>query len=300
MMGARQRISVLSACHRVGGTVRRAAGERTLDVIDPATEEVIGQVIEATPAEIAEAIATANAAQRQWAKVNFHRRAELLHGAAQRMREARPLVAQMLTREMGKPYKESVDEVTWSLTAVDYYAEVGRHEAGRVLGNTVDGQFHYTTKEPLGVVVIILPFNYPLCLLCWQAAAALACGNAVIIKPSELTTLTTLEFKAAFDELPAGLVQVLGGGADVGRQLVEADGTHMVAFTGGIETGRVVAESCAALQAGVDRNLGQRSIHRDALGSAGRRGSRCRVRRVPELRTGLCGRRALLRTRVGL
>ncbi len=111
----------------------------------------------------------------------------------------------------------------------------------------MDGQFHFTTKDPLGVVVIILPFNYPLCLLCWQAAAALASGNAVIIKPSDLTTLTTLQFIAAFDALPAGLVQVVTGGGAVGKRLVEHADTHMVAFTGGIETGRVVAETCGRL-----------------------------------------------------
>jgi betaine-aldehyde dehydrogenase len=246
-MGAIDRFEALSARHRIGGTIRHAAGERALTVIDPATERQIGEVIEASAAEIDEAIAVAGAAQRRWAKVNFQRRSELLHGAAQRMREARPLVAEMLTREMGKPFKESADEVSWSATATDYYAEVSRHDAGKVLGSTVDGQFHFTTKDPLGVVVIILPFNYPLCLLCWQAAAALACGNAIIIKPSELTTLTTLEFTAAFDELPPGLVQVLGGGGSVGKRLVEAEGTHMVAFTGGIETGRAVAESCGRL-----------------------------------------------------
>ena len=133
---------------------------------------------------------------------------------------------------MGKPYKESFDEVGWSASAIDYYAEIARHENGKVLGSAVDGQFHFTTKDPLGVVVIILPFNYPLCLLCWQAAAALASGNAVIIKPSELTTLTTLQFVAAFDALPSGLVQVITGGGGAGKQLVEHPDTHMVAFTG--------------------------------------------------------------------
>ena len=160
----------------------------------------------------------------------------------------RPLVAEMLTREMGKPYKESFDEVAWSASAIDYYAEIARHENGKVLGATVDGQFHFTTKDPLGVVVIILPFNYPLCLLCWQAAAALASGNAVIIKPSDLTTLTTLQFVEAFDALPprARAGRSPEAAAPASSWSNTAD-THMVAFTGGIETGRRVAETCGRL-----------------------------------------------------
>ena len=238
-------ISQLSGRHLIAGERVRGTGGERQRVIDPATEEAIGEIVEATPAEVEHAIRTANAAQRAWRKVNYHRRAELLHEAAHAMRAARPVVAELLTREMGKPFKESADEVTWASTATDYYAEVARHEAGKVLGPVVDGQFNFTTKDPLGVVVIILPFNYPLCLLCWQAAAALACGNAVIIKPSDLTTLTTLRFVEAFSVLPPGLVQVLAGGGKVGQQLVAHPDTHMVAFTGGIETGRIVAQACA-------------------------------------------------------
>lgn len=234
-----------SGHHLIDGKLVRTAGSVVTAVIDPATEDRIGEVIDATPAELATAIAAANAAQRAWNRVNYHRRAELLHEVARFIMAARPLTAEMLTREMGKPYKESADEAAWSASAVDYYAEVARHEHGRVLGPATDGQFHFSTKEPLGVVVIILPFNYPLCLLCWQAAAAIASGNAVIIKPSEMTTLTTLQFVEAFRNLPAGLVQVVGGSGPVGRHLVEDPDTHMVAFTGGIETGRLVAESCA-------------------------------------------------------
>ena len=237
----------LSRRHSIGGRLVGASGATTCAVIDPATESRLGEIADATAAEIESAVEIANAAQKRWRKTNYHKRCELLHEAAHRMRETKSLVGEMLTREMGKPFKESVDEVIWSSTATDYYAEVGRHETGRVLGPVVDGQFNFTTKDPLGVVVIIMPFNYPLCLLCWQAAAALISGNAVIIKPSELTTLTTLQFVEAFAGLPGGLVQVLAGGGGVGRALVEHADTHMVAFTGGIETGRVVAETCARL-----------------------------------------------------
>jgi betaine-aldehyde dehydrogenase len=237
----------LSGHHKIGGRLVRSSGGAVLDVSDPATEQRNGQIADATAADIDEAVSIANTVQRGWRTVNHHRRAELLHEVSRRVMAARPLVAEMLTREMGKPYKESVDEVAWSASAIDYYAEIARHENGKVLGSAVDGQIHFTTKDPLGVVVIILPFNYPLCLLCWQAAAAVASGNAVIIKPSELTSLTTLQFIEAFDALPAGLVQVVTGGGGAGKRLVEHSGTHMVAFTGGIETGRAVAETCGRL-----------------------------------------------------
>jgi acyl-CoA reductase-like NAD-dependent aldehyde dehydrogenase len=237
----------LSGYQRIAGELVRSKGSTSIGVVDPATEDLVGEIAEATSADIAQVVMAANSAQRAWRKVNYHRRAELLHEVSRNVMADRPLVAEMLTREMGKTYKESYDEVAWSASAIDYYAEIARHEAGKVLGSTVDGQFHFTTKDPLGVVVIILPFNYPLCLLCWQAAAALASGNAVIIKPSELTTLTTLQFAAAFDSLPAGLVQVVTGGGAVGKQLVEHPDTHMIAFTGGIETGRRVAEACGRL-----------------------------------------------------
>jgi len=172
-------------------------------------------------------------------------RAELLHEVAAELRRLRPSLAEMLTREMGKPYKESYDEVSWSISAIDYYAEVARHENGKVVGPTVDGQLHFTLKEPLGVIAAIMPFNYPIVLLTWEIAAALAAGNAVITKPSELTSLTTLKFMEAFKALPAGLVQCVTGGGAVGAQLVESPEIHGVAFTGGIGTGKTIAKSCA-------------------------------------------------------
>ena len=246
-MSAIEALRNLSGHQRIGGRLVRSSGAASIDVTDPATEARIGQLADASPADIEQAVAAGNQAQRSWRAVNHHRRAELLHEVSRRVMRDRPLVAEMLTREMGKPYKESFDEVAWSASAIDYYAEIARHENGKVLGSAVDGQFHFTTKDPLGVVVIILPFNYPLCLLCWQAAAAIASGNAVIIKPSDLTSLTTLQFIAAFDALPAGVVQVITGGGAAGKRLVEHSDTHMVAFTGGIETGRVVAETCGRL-----------------------------------------------------
>lgn len=229
----------------IAGEYRRSAGA-PVPVIDPATEEQIGEIAEAEPGDIEAALAAAKIAQREWWAASALSRAEQLHETARQMRAALTVTAEMLTREMGKPYKESADEVRWSVTAMDYYAEVGRHEAGRVHGPVVAGQLHYTVKEPVGTVVIILPFNYPLCLLAWEAAAALTAGNAVIIKPSEHASLTTLKFMEAFEGLPAGLVQCVTGGGGAGRRLCESPETDMAAFTGSVPAGKAVATAMAS------------------------------------------------------
>jgi len=229
----------------INGEFRDSTATEGLDVIDPATEKCVGHMPFTTGAEVDEAIAIANQSQKAWNKTNALTRAELMHQIATRLRESRGILGEMLTREMGKPYKETTDEVDWSATAIDYYAEVARHDYGKVLGPAVDDQFHFTIKEPMGVVVIVLPFNFPFCLLCWSAAAALATGNAVIIKPSENTALSTLKFMESFAPFPDGLIQCLPGGGDVGRQLVESTDTHAVAFTGSVPTGQIVARACA-------------------------------------------------------
>lgn len=235
----------LSRSLYLNGQMRESASTETLAVLDPATEESLGEVADCTDQEVDEALATANRAWPVWWGLSALDRAEKLHRVAQALREMRSELAELLTREMGKPYKESADEVDWSVTALDYYAEIGRHDTGHVLGPAVAGQMHYTLKEPMGVVAVILPFNYPFVLLCWEAAAALAAGNAVVVKPSEYTSLSTLRFVEAFEELGPGVVQCVTGGGRVGRRLVESSDTHMVAFTGSIPTGRAVARACA-------------------------------------------------------
>lgn len=228
----------------VDGAFRQSAGGR-LDVIDPATEERIGEAAVCSESEVNEVIAVANRAQGDWARQNFLYRSELMHEVAHDMRAMGPALAEMLTRETGKPYKESFDEIGWSASAIDYYAEIARHECGKVLGSNIDNQFHFTVKQPLGVAALILPFNFPYTLLCWEAAAALASGNAVVVKPSDLTCLSTLHFMKAFEKLPKGLIQCVTGAGDVGQLLVSSPDTHVVCFTGGIETGKAVAKACA-------------------------------------------------------
>ncbi|HVK92317.1 MAG TPA: aldehyde dehydrogenase family protein [Mycoplana sp.] len=227
-----------------GAFVASAASER-LDVIDPATEDRIAEIADATDVEVDAAIEAALIAGKSWNAIDMRSRAVVMHEIAAVMRRDKALYAEYLTREEGKPYKEALDEVSWCATAMDYYAEVARHEAGRIAGPTVPGQFHFAVKEPLGTVVIILPFNYPLVLLCWEAAAALAAGNAVIVKPHEQTSITTLKFMELFSALPAGLMQCVTGGPRVAQRLIASRNTHGVAYTGSVSVGQAVARTCA-------------------------------------------------------
>ncbi len=232
----------------LNGEFKRSDATEARDVIDPATEAVIAQIAETTSAEVDAAVEAGHIAQKKWWRMSALERAEIMHEIANELITMKPVLAEALTREMGKPFKESADEVLWSVSAIRYYAEIGRTDIGRVMGPAVEGHLNYTLKLPLGVVVSIQPFNYPMCLLSWEAAAALACGNAVIVKPSEYTTITTLMFAEVFNRhLPPGLFQVLTGAGDAGRQLVEHPRTNMVAFTGSVPTGRAIAAKCGEM-----------------------------------------------------
>ncbi|MGO4685603.1 aldehyde dehydrogenase family protein [Hyphomicrobium sp. 2TAF46] len=244
-MAALDDFAFLSGKIYAGGKFVASKAREHFDVIDPATEDKIGSIADCPDDEVDAVMDTANDARRVWMAMDARSRAVVLHDIAATLRRDRRPFAECLTREEGKPFKESVDEVSWCATAIDYYAELARHETGRLAGATVPGQFHFSVKEPLGTIVIILPFNYPLVLLCWEAAAALAGGNSVIIKPHEQTSLTTLKFMEVFAGLPPGLLQVVTGGARVGQRLIASPKTHGVAYTGSVAVGQAVARTCA-------------------------------------------------------
>ena len=132
------------------------------------------------------------------------------------MRARTDELAELMTREGGKPLIENRDEVGWTASAFDFYAELARTSAGRVIPPVESSQLALVLKEPLGVVACIVPWNYPLLLLAWKLAPVLAAGNAAVCKPSELTPLSTLALAPCLDHLPAGLVALLAGGGDVG------------------------------------------------------------------------------------
>lgn len=235
----------LSGALYVGGTYITSSASGRFDVIEPATEEKIGEIADASDTEVEEAMDRANDARLGWIALDARSRAVVLHDVAATIRRDKSKYGVFLTREEGKPYKEAVDEVSWCASVIDYYAELARHELGRIAGSTVPGQLHFCIKEPLGTVVIILPFNYPLVLLCWEAAAALAAGNTVIVKPHEQTSITTLKFIEVFSSLAAGVIQVVTGGPRVAKRLVSSSKTHCIAYTGSVAIGQDIARSCA-------------------------------------------------------
>ncbi len=231
--------------HWIGG--RWTRGRRAaIAVIDPATEETLDQVARGTAADADRAVAAAREAFAEWRFLPGVEKAALLHEVARRLRERQRELAITMTREGGKPLCENLDEVEWSAACFDYYAEIGRDQRGASLPPVAHHQVNFTIKEPYGVVAAIVPWNYPLLLMAWKLAPALAAGNCVVLKPSEETPLATLDLVAAFSALPPGTVNIVNGyGPEVGEALVTHPGTDLVALTGSLATGQRVGELCA-------------------------------------------------------
>jgi len=222
------------------------AGRGDADVVsNPATEEAIAEVRSASADQVDRAVAAARAALPGWRRTPASERGELLHGVAAWLREHTGELGRLMALEGGKPLVENTDEVGWTANAFSYYAELGRHERGRVIPPVEDGQLALVLKEPVGVVAAIVPWNYPLLLLAWKVAPALAAGNTVVAKPSPYTPLATLRLAEAFAGLPDGVVNLVTGGAEVGEALVVHGGTNLVAFTGSVATGQRIGALCA-------------------------------------------------------
>lgn len=232
-------------CVFAGNAWRAPASAESFAVIDPASLETVGRVARCGAADVAAAVAEANAAQRDWKRLDAKSRAAALHRLADSIQHGDVHdVAMLMVREMGKPYPEATGELANCAGVFRYYAEMARDEAGKVAGTTQAGSFQYARYEPYGVSVHILPFNFPILLLCWTVAASLAAGNACIVKPAEATSLCTLRFMAHFRLMAPGLVSCVTGGADTAQALIASEGTHAVAFTGSVAAARKVAAAC--------------------------------------------------------
>jgi acyl-CoA reductase-like NAD-dependent aldehyde dehydrogenase len=239
----------------IGGEQVAGDGE-TLVVENPATEETLAELGTPSREQLDAAIAAAEEAASAWAGIPAVERAELLHEVAARLRGRSDEIARVMTLEGGKPLIENSDEVGWTAAAFDYYAEMGRNFAGRVIPSIESTQLALVVKEPIGVWGCIVPWNYPLLLLAWKLAPALAAGNSVVAKPSELTPLSTLMLAGCFEHLPAGAVNIVAGAGAVGEAIVSDPRVAGVAFTGSVETGKRVAALCSERVARVNLEMG--------------------------------------------
>jgi betaine-aldehyde dehydrogenase len=242
----------------INGEFSGGAATESIDVTNPATEAVLDQVPAGTEKDADNAVAAALAAFDGWKRIPASERATMLHQVADDLRANHDELVRLLTQEQGKPVPENDEEVWWFEETFDYYAEIGRHDRGRVIPPGDPGQFNFVMKEPYGVVAAIVPWNYPLLLMAWKAAPALAAGNTVVVKPSEFTPLATLRaFEVAFQHLPPGVVNVVTGyGQPAGEALVRHPDTRVIAFTGSLATGQHIARIAAPMMKHLHLELG--------------------------------------------
>ncbi len=231
-----------------------------IEVIEPATEQVMAEVPRAGEAEVDAAVARAKAAFPAWRAVAPADRALLLDRLADALGDRLDALATLEARNAGKPIGDARGEIEMVVDTFGYYA--GAPE--RLLGHTIPvaGGVDMTFREPLGVVGLIVPWNFPLVTASWKVAPALAAGNTVVLKPAELTPLTALELERIALEagVPDGVLNVVAGpGSVCGRRLVEHPDVAKIAFTGSTEVGRGIARGAAATIKRVTLELGGKS-----------------------------------------
>ena len=233
----------------------------SLRVINPATGEALAELAVDGAAEVDAAVGRARAAQRGWAALTGAVRGRVLRRAAQLLREHNDELAELETRNTGKPIAETrLVDVLSGAECLEYYGGLAAGIAGEHL-DLGAGAFGYTRREPLGVVAGIGAWNYPLQIACWKAAPALACGNAMIFKPAELTPLTAVRLAEIFAAagLPDGVFQLVQGRAETGRLLTRQHDIRKISLTGEVGTGKAVMADAAASLKQVTLELGGKS-----------------------------------------
>ena len=226
-----------------------AASGAVFETVNPATGEVLAQVQQAARADVERAVASAEEGQRQWAALGAVERARILRRAVELLRARNDDLALLETLDTGKAYSEtSTVDIETGADVLEYYAGLATAIEGGQLPLRASS-FFYTRREPLGVVAGIGAWNYPIQIALWKSAPALAAGNAMIFKPSEVTPLTALKLAALYTEagVPNGVFNVVQGpGRQVGQWLSEHPRIEKISFTGGVETGKKVMAAAAA------------------------------------------------------
>ena len=233
-----------------------------MKVIEPATEKVLAEVPEASVEDADRAVARAKAAFPAWRAVTPHDRGALLRRFANAVADSAEKLAQIEARNVGKPISDARGEVGMVVDVFNYYA--GAPE--RLLGNTIPvaGGIDMTFREPLGVVGLIVPWNFPIAITSWKLGPALAAGNTIVLKPAALTPLTALELERLALEtgIPAGVFNVVvGAGRTVGERLVQHPDVAKIAFTGSTDVGKRIGALAAEGIKRVTLELGGKSAN---------------------------------------
>ena len=274
----------------VNGTWYHPSGEITQNINPADTADVISEFPLATAADVRKAIDAATAAWRGWRKTPGPERGRVLWRAAEIARRRSDEIARTLTREEGKVLKEAKGEVTKGISLLEYYAGEGFRMHGKTLPSEARDCFAYTLRQPIGVVGLIAPWNFPWAIPVWKSAPALVAGCCVVFKPSELVPATACLLTEIYEEagLPPGVFNlVVGNGPDVGEAMVQAPELRAISFTGSNRVGGDLYVKAARRGAKVTCEMGGKNavivmpdadldkaaaaIHGGAFGSTGQR-----------------------------
>jgi betaine-aldehyde dehydrogenase len=230
----------------IGGSFRPSSGADTFDTIDPATEQPLANLPEATSADLDDAVAAAVEAQREWRAAPWQRRARTLLAMAEALESHAEEFARLDVSDSGNPIVAMRNDVTGGLAELRFYAGLASEVKGSTQPASADS-VTFTERTPYGVVGRLVPYNHPFKSAVGKIAAPLVAGNAVILKPSEFASLSALEMaRVCKDILPAGLLSVLTGqGTGVGAELVSHPTVPRISFTGSVPTGRAVLRAAA-------------------------------------------------------
>jgi betaine-aldehyde dehydrogenase len=228
-----------------------------IEILNPATGAAAATVAAASPEQVDVAVDAAVQAGAGWRLSSQHDRSEVLRGIAAELDSQREDIARVLTVDTGRPYVRNLIYVDFAAGVFRQYAELARVLGGRLPPSNDPGQLSLVMRVPYGVVACLIPWNYPLSLLAFKVAPAIAVGNTVVVKGAAETTLSTLRLASLFAEhTPPGVVNLLAGDREVGEAMVEHPGVDMVAFTGSTAAGRAIGATCARLTRPAHLELG--------------------------------------------
>jgi 1-pyrroline dehydrogenase len=231
----------------IGGEWVDSSGGETMEVVNPATGEVIAEVPAATAEDVDRAVQAAKKALVEWRETTPGERSEFLLKLADAIDEHADELAELESRNVGKPLSSAKVELPVCADNFRFFAGAARVLEGKAAGEYMRGYTSWLRREPIGVVGGIAPWNYPLMMAVWKMAPALAAGNVQVLKPSEQTPLTTLRFaQLAADILPPGVLNVItGDGVPAGEAIVKHPDVRLVSLTGDVETGKIIARTAA-------------------------------------------------------